>query len=92
MTFNEATEQVFNLSGGRINGEVFTLNKYRNFVKREIAGKNKVIGKLILPDGEWPYKIYIPHKGIWDYYIPDNKEQAEDFIKHEQGGRSQCQM
>lgn len=52
MTFNEATEQVFNLSGGRINGEVFTLNKYRNFVKHEIAGKDKVIGKLILPDGE----------------------------------------
>lgn len=79
MTLEDCIKQVHDLSRGQIDGKNISLTKYRQYIKSEIAENEKVTGRILLCDGEWPYTIYKVKKGIWDYYIPDTRSQTDRF-------------
>ena len=75
MTLHETAKQIHSLTGGRVNGEQYTLAQLeKNISTWCMIGNGRFIGSVTLPDGEWLYELTSGDYG-YDYCIPDTREQ-----------------
>ena len=79
MTKGEVLKQVYDLSvGGNFNHETgWSFLKFKSYVAKKFNSKKRqsIIMEIKLPDGWWALKIMKIRDGLWDYFIPDTKEQ-----------------
>ena len=79
MTKGEVLKQVYDLSvGGNFNHETgWSFLKFKSYVAKKFNSKKRqsIIMEIKLPDGWWALKIMKIRDGMWDYFIPDTKEQ-----------------
>lgn len=80
MTLHETCKQLHSLSvNGYFNGEKFTISRLENYVKSmfrgNLAGGNKLMMQIALPDGLWYFFITNYAKNEFDYTIPDTRDQ-----------------
>lgn len=73
MTKQMLTRQIFELSGGKLNGTVMTQAEF----KQELKPNGVTWFSITLPDGMWLMQVTHSKKWGWEYYIPDNEEQQE---------------
>ena len=79
MTKGEVLKQVYDLSvGGNFNHETgWSFLKFKSYVAEKFNSKKRqsIIMEIELPDGWWALKIMKIRDELWDYFIPDTKEQ-----------------
>lgn len=84
MTKNEVLKQVYDLAvDGNFNHEGgWSFAKFRSYVEElfnnvhPVEGfMNTILMEIKLPDGWWFLSIMKLSNGMWDYYIPDTKEE-----------------
>ena len=80
MTKNEVLKQAYGLSvNGNFNHDSgWSYSKFKAYVDEkfnENPEKYYIIMEIELPDGWWALKIMKIRDGLWDYFIPDTKEQ-----------------
>ena len=86
MTKSEVLKQVYNLPvNGNFNHDSgWSYNKFKSFVEekfKENPEKQSIIMEIELPDGWWALKIEKIKNGLWDYFIPDTKEENEMVLR-----------
>ena len=85
MTLKEASQQLFSLTGGRVNGETFTRSQLESNIAswtRDMSRntiKNHYVITVSLPDGEW-YAALTKTTDGYDYFIPETREQEKALI------------
>lgn len=84
MTKSEVLKQVYDLSvNGNFNHEEhWPFSKFKSYVTEKINSKKSkhVVMEIELPDGWWYLRISQLKEGIWDYYIPDTREQNDELV------------
>lgn len=85
MTKGEVLKQVYDLSvGGNFNHETgWSFLKFKSYVAEKFNSKKRqsIIMEIELPDGWWALKIEKIKNGLWDYFIPDAKEENEMVLR-----------
>lgn len=85
MTIHEISCQLYHLTRGHINGEVFTKTQLEASIRRwmrnpeQLKIKNRFVLEGQLPDGCWLITIdkFADAADGYDYTIPDTREQEE---------------
>lgn len=85
MTIRDISSQLTSLSAdNKFNGIKRSKTSLENFIatmfKSPLAGGNKLVMTISLPDGEWFFYIVQYAPGEFDYYIPDTREQEKRVI------------
>lgn len=78
MTLNEVASQLYDLTGGRVNGEHFTRAELKNVIyswTRPECG-SKYICIVTLPGGDWNCKLTRGAYG-YDYELPETREHDQ---------------
>lgn len=84
MTKNEVLKQVYGLAvDGNFNHEGgWSFAKFRSYVEESFNNvhpvegfMNTILMEIKLPDGWWFLSIMKLSNSMWDYYIPDTKEE-----------------
>lgn len=84
MTKNEVLKQLYDLSvNGNFNHKGhYSFSGFKNLVDEKFCNrKSKCILEVELPDGWWYVIIKKLQNKMWDYYIPDSREE-NDIIKN----------
>lgn len=84
MTIREMTKQVFDLCGGKINGEQRTYSSFLRQVQIIFHGENagkKITFTMELPDGEWFFEMIKVDDHLYDYYLPETRGQEKRMIE-----------
>jgi len=87
MTLNEVVDQMYGMTPtGCFNGEIITKGRLKNHIlKGTDNGKGgRVVMDIELPDGEWLCMVEclpIGQKLVWDYIIPEDREDEERLMK-----------
>lgn len=83
MTLNEVSKQIRSIAvDGNINGERRTISWVKTYLTKMVGDRNRktVIMSILLPDGEWLFTANYDG-GMWDYYIPDTREQEDRLYR-----------
>lgn len=89
MTIRELSDQIYKLTGGQVNGELFCKERLYNNINKWFKDceynriKNSVMIHVELMDGGWYCsinKVSNTPDG-YDYYIPDTREQEQKLIR-----------
>lgn len=83
MTKGEVLKQVYDLSvGGNFNHETgWSFSKFKSYVAEKFNSEKRqsIIMEIELPDGWWYLSILKIKDGLWDYYIPDTREENDSI-------------
>mgnify|MGYP000034103481 CR=1 FL=1 len=83
MTKSEVYKQLYDLSvHGRFNHQKWPFLKFKDYCNEKFKDdkRQSIIVEILLPDGWWYCAIShfkIKNEVIWDYHIPDTKEEQE---------------
>ena len=84
MTKGEMLKQIYNLSvGGNFNHEKgWSFYKFKSYVSGKFNSEkqNSILMEIELPDGWWYLSIQKVKDGLWDYYIPDTREDNDRIV------------
>lgn len=76
MTLHDIATQIHHISAGRVNGERFSRHELEATLGRWLREpQSRYILEAELPDGRWLVKAENLGRGMFDYYIPDTREQ-----------------
>lgn len=85
MTKMEVLRQAYDLSvNGNFNHETgWSYAKFKAYVTEKTSIKKSLIMDIELPDGWWKMEIINLSDGLWDYYIPDTREEEKYLFRAE---------
>ena len=90
MTLNDVVSQIYSLTKGHVNGEVFTQKRLNDQLRAMLRKENdQYIFEVSLPDGDWFVKA-IRRGNMYDYYVPDTRKEEQRYID-ELFGRVSCE-
>lgn len=85
MTKGEVLKQVYDLSvhGNFNHEEKWSFSQFKKYVTEKFNNekRNSIIMEIELPDGWWFFMIEKLQRGMWDYYIPDTREENSRFCE-----------
>ena len=91
MTIREVSTQLIHLTHGRFNGEHFSRTRLENQINAWLldAKHNTIPNSIVMEgsfgDGDWLFtisRIELNGKIIYDYWIPDTREQEAELASH----------
>lgn len=80
MTLKDITNQLYDLTKGKINSTHFTKNQLNNYIRKMVVPYVPHLIEVSLPDGKWWCFIDLTKEYGYDYQIGETREQETEML------------
>lgn len=81
MTLKDITNQLYSLTGGKINSTRFTKSNLKNYIYKMVEPYTPFLIEVTLSDGKWWCFINLTKEYCYDYQIAETREQEKCMLE-----------